>query len=199
MKTNSICARLVSLTGLRAVALLVLAIAVSATTISCAPSVEMKDPPAKEHAGEVPPPTTVRTADVPTAADYKRVARLFGESLLAANYVAAYELTSSRLKQRMSAEKFSEACKKAVEQFGEAVQLGAVVVDQISGLAGPAASQQFGFPGEIPDGDRLAWLHTAMALDVDGEEIIRCYDCWMLLENDGGKARIGHFSFTPCE
>ncbi len=66
------------------------------------------------------------------------------------------------------------------------------------GLGGIAASNQYGFPAEIPDDDRLAWVHAALALELDGDEILRCYDCWMLLENDHGKARVGHFAFTPC-
>ena len=99
----------------------------------------------------------------------------------------------------MSLDKFSAACQQAVQQFGEAVQLGPVVIDKSGGLGGSAASKEYRFPAEIPDADRLAWVHSALALEVDEGEFIRCYDCWMLLENDGGKARIGYFNFAPCE
>jgi hypothetical protein len=203
MKTNPIFHRPSPIaTRSMAPLLALLAIAVAVSTISCTPTAETetkdsppKDSTAKDHApGEAKPP-----APLPSPADTKRIARLFGESLLAGNYPAAYELTSSRLQQRMSLEKFTAACKQAVQQYGEAVQLGPTVVDRTSGLVGSHASQQYGFPAAIPDDDRLAWLHCALALDVDGEEILRCYDCWMLVENDGGKARIGHFSFIGCQ
>jgi ABC-type Fe3+-hydroxamate transport system substrate-binding protein len=183
-------------------ALALLAIVLAVSTIGCTPAAETEtkkspadEPRAKERATDEEKPS----AALPSDADSHRIARLFADAVFAGNYRAAYDLTSSRLQGRMSLEKFTAACKQAVQQFGEAVQLGKVVTDRTGGLAGSAASKQYGFPAEIPDGDRLAWAHFALALDVDGDEVLRCYDCWMLLENDRGKARIGHFAFLPCE
>jgi hypothetical protein len=182
-------------------ALTLLAIVLTVTTIACTPAAETerKNPPTDDSRAGDEGAEREKPAAMPKPSDYQRIARLFGESLLAGNYSAAYQLTSGRLHRRMSLEKFSEACQQAAQQFGEAMQLGKVVIDRTDGLDGSAASRQFGFPAEIPDDDRLAWAHCAMALDVDGDEILRCYDCWMLVENDGGKARIGHFSFVACQ
>jgi hypothetical protein len=210
MKTKPIFSRLSAVAARgTAPALALLAIVLATTNIACTPAVETNNPPAKQStadsAADEPRASARATADekpsseVPSAADCERIARLFGEALLAGNYPAAYQLTSARLHGRMSQDKFAQACKQAAKQYGEAIQLGKVVIDRRSGLAGSAASEQYGFPADIPDHDRLAWLHCALALDVDGEEILRCYDCWMLMENDGGKAHIGHFSFIGCQ
>jgi hypothetical protein len=206
MKTNPIFSRLSTIAGRYTFpSLALLAIVLAVTTIACtpAPEEENKKPAddswAEHAAGGHAGGEAKSSAAVPKPSDYELVARLFGESLLAGNYPAAYQLTSKRLQHRMSLEKFTAACKQAAEQYGEAIQLGKVVTDRTDGLAGSAASGQLGFPAEIPDDDRLAWAHCAMALDVDGEEILRCYDCWMLVENDGGHAHIGHFSFVACQ
>ncbi len=122
--------------------LALLAIALPATAISCTPPAETRDPPANEHAaGETKPAAASRAtglpaAAIPSATDYERDRRLFGESLLAGQYAAAYDLTSSRLRGRMSLEKFTDVCQQAVQQFGKAVQLGKVIIDQTGGLAG---------------------------------------------------------------
>ena len=99
----------------------------------------------------------------PTADDYQQVAEEFGNALVAGEYGAAYRLTSARLQRRMSSEQFTHACLDAVKQFGEAERLGPIVAERTEGLAGEAASRQYGFPEEIPDGDRLAWVHAALA------------------------------------
>jgi hypothetical protein len=134
----------------------------------------------------------------PSAEGYEKIAEQFGRALVAGEYSAAYQLTSSRLHKRLTEKEFAQTCGDAAKQFGQAERLGPVAIELTDGLDGDQASQQYGFPAEIPDGDRLAWAHAAIALEVDGEEILRCYDCWMLLENDHGKARVGHFKFTFC-
>ena len=137
-----------------------------------------------------------RDGQEPSRADCEETARLFAEALVGGEYGAAYELTSSRLRKRMPREDFAQACTDAVVKFGQAEKLGPIVAEVTDGLAGAGASDQYGFPADIPDPDRLAWVHASLALELDGDEILRQYDLWMLLENDGGKARVGHFSFT---
>ena len=132
----------------------------------------------------------------PTTDDCQETARLFAEALVGGEYGAAYELTSARLRKRMSREDFAAACSNAAQEFGQAQRLGPVVAELTDGLGGAAASDQYGFPKDIPDRDRLAWVHASLALELDGDEILRYYDCWMLLENDGGEARVGHFKFA---
>lgn len=155
----------------------------------------------QEERDEMPAADPVRAAPSPVVRpeEVKRVAHVFADLLLAGNYEGAYMLTSGRLRHRMPLSQFAQLCRGAAEKYGDPIRLGSVVVDRTAGLAGEHASGQYGFPVDIPDGDRLAWVHCALALDVDGEEILRCYDCWMLVENDGGKAHIGHFAFTACE
>ena len=132
----------------------------------------------------------------PSQADCEETARLFAEALVNGEYGAAYNLASSRLQKRMPREDFAQACTDAVVKFGQAEKLGPVVAELTDGLEGSGPSDQYGFPADIPDADRLAWIHASLALELDGDEVLRQYDLWMLLENDGGKARVGHFSFT---
>jgi hypothetical protein len=130
---------------------------------------------------------------------YEDLAARFGEALVKGDYHAAYDLTSSRLQQRISLTEFKAAAEKAQADFGTPLKCAKVGFGKSDGLGGFKAAETLGFPPQIPDADRLAWLHATLAVEMDGDEVLRCYNCWLLVENESGREKVGHYDFVSCD
>jgi hypothetical protein len=130
---------------------------------------------------------------------YEDLAARFGEALVKGDYKSAYALTSSRLQQRVSLPQFEAAAEKARADFGAPLKCAKIGFGTSDGLGGFQAAQTLGFPKEIPDADRLAWLHATLAVEMEGDEVLHCYNCWLLVENERGREKVGHFHFVSCD
>ena len=130
-------------------------------------------------------------------ASYTKIASQFGEALMNQDYSAAYALSSSHLKNRMSFADFEADCKAARSEYGPVVKVEAEVN---STDPKTFADDEEIVPSDIPPDAVRAWTITTFALEVDAQgNIDRCYDYWLVLVQEEGQTRVGHFYHDWCD
>ena len=130
--------------------------------------------------------------------DFIRVAEELGQALLENRFEDAYAMTSKILRAKKPLEDFRNDYLKAQQKYGEALKMkagvGSIGKEILSG-------DGWGFPKDIPETDREAWMHVTFVtqVDVPTGEITRCYDCWLLIIHEDGAHKIAHYQYVPCD
>lgn len=128
---------------------------------------------------------------------YEKVASQFGEALMNQDYSAAYALSSSHLKNRMSYADFEADCKAARSEFGPVLRVESEVN---STDPKTFADDDEIVPSDIPADAVRAWVITTLALEMDDRgDVERCYDYWLVLVEEEGQTRVGHYYHDWCD
>jgi len=138
-------------------------------------------------------PAVGSSDDSSNGGSYMDVSEAFAKAIHAGDYPAAYALTSSHIRGRMTAEEFAKFHADALTKYGKPrkyeVSVGNDDREEIRG-------EEWDDTG-IPAKDRLVWMHVLWVLEVDDAgEIERSYETWMMIVKEDGEFKIGSIEYT---
>lgn len=146
-----------------------------------------------------PTPAAARSKEDLEAAT-RALAKQFGKALMKEDYKAAYALLSSEYQSRLPFDQFESEAEKARSEHGEPLKVEAdigVVGNQF--FISEGDPKTYGFSPKIPPRSRLAWAFAKLALEVEGDDITRCYEARFLVVDDDGALKLGHVEYDWCD
>ncbi|MGQ0636639.1 MAG: hypothetical protein ACT4QC_18670 [Planctomycetaceae bacterium] len=137
--------------------------------------------------------------EAPENPAYLDLTQRFGDALMKHDYAAAYALTSRTLKQKMTLEQFQAEHQK--EWAEKTRQFQPIKCFASTGTTDrrDLNDDDYAPLAEVPAGVRRAWMAAQFALEMSGEDVTRCFDCWLLIVADGGEDKIGRFEYIWCD
>ena len=96
----------------------------------------------------------------------------------------------------MTLEAFAAIHRQALVDYGKPLTASAGHGDIGEGALADAEFARF---RDVPPKDRFAWTFANLALKLDQGKTVECFDCWLLLVNNGKELRVGAFEYDSCD